>query len=108
MLKDFFLFPSSVYTLPLIKGCTRHGGVPDIEEGVLGVERKREGEKKVALEGSQVIRLGSWFEFIALTFYLPEMGFSHPGPLIRIEFLKINAKLFIFYRLFSIHSLKTL
>ena len=43
--EDFCLFSSSLFTSPLIKGCAKHGGMPDIEERVLGVERKRGGKK---------------------------------------------------------------
>lgn len=36
------------------------------------------------IEGYQVNRTGSWFEFIALMFYLPEIVFGHPESLIKI------------------------
>lgn len=41
----FSYYFTSLFTSTLIKGCAKHGGMPDIEERVLGVERKRRGEK---------------------------------------------------------------
>lgn len=38
------------------------------------------------IEGYQVNTTGSWFEFIALMSYLPEIGFGHPESLIEISF----------------------
>lgn len=51
--------------------------------------------------------MGSWFEFIVLTFYLPKIGFGHSRSIIKIIF-KNKGKCIYFYKVISIHGIKTL